>query len=106
MNTLRTKSTANPLLNTHEEEILATLLHPMFMTLILALGIGVGGAVLNILVINGSIPGNGTDDVWNWARVWVGSIVGFLSLLGMVFLKPLALKFIASARAKNVPAAS
>jgi hypothetical protein len=104
MNTSQTKSSTTPVLNEHEQNIFDALLHPMFMTLILGLGIGVGGAALNILIINGLIHGDTTGTVWSWVGVWIGSVLGFSSLLGVIFLKPLALKFIAISRAKNVTA--
>lgn len=103
MNTSQTKSPV-PALNEHEQNIFDALLHPMFMTLMLGLIVFGGGAIMTLSALKGAIPGTLASITLGWAGVWLGSVLGFSALMGMIFLKPLALKFIAISRTKNVTA--
>lgn len=99
MNTLETRSISTLALDEKEEANFATLLHPMYMHLILGFGIFGGGAAMKIfLTLNGLLPeGNGAD----WAGYWVSSAIGFAFLMGLVFVKPVALRVTMHYREKN-----
>lgn len=50
------------------------------------------------LTLNGLIPeGNG----WDWAGYWASSAIGFACLMGLVFVKPVALRIVMYLREKN-----
>lgn len=104
MNTLQNTSPSEPLLNNREKEIFDALLHPMYMTLMLGFVVFGGGAIMTLSALNGAIPGTLASITLGWAGVWLGGFLGAACALGMVFIKPLALKWIMLSRAKNVSA--
>ena len=105
MHTLETRSITTLALDKHEEKTFATLLHPMRMSLMLAFFMLGGGSLIHLLSINGFVPNGRAGNVWDWASILIGGAIGLASLLGLVFVKPLALKWIMLSREMKALAA-
>jgi hypothetical protein len=57
------------------------------------------GVFFSVLTLTGAIPGARTGGVGEWIIVWSGGVIGLAFLLGLIFVRPLALRSIM--RAKN-----
>lgn len=92
-------------LNQNETRTFETMLPRLRMGLFLGFCIFGGGALFSTLNIfgfiarNGLRAGNGTASVWEWSLIGIGGVIGLAFLVGMIFVKPLALRVIL--RAKN-----
>jgi hypothetical protein len=94
MNISKTRSYTNLVLGDNGEEDLAVLIEPMRYALALMLVVFGGGVAKILLTLNGFLPGERADNVWDWISVGFGSVVSIACILCLVFIKRMALRFI------------